>query len=117
MMNFDRSDDGPEEFTERDRLYAGSRFSEVREAIFANPYYRTWGGPGESPLPVYQVTLGRALRGVLSLGKGWRYLQAARRTLESQADLRWGTDGRGFRRIVHPNGVCLTGTWQIDDAP
>ncbi len=116
-MNFDKSDDGPQEFTESDRLYAGSRFSEVRSAIFANPYYRTWGGFGESPLPVYKVTLGRALRGVLSFGKGWRYLQAARRTLESHADLRWGPDGRGSRRIVHPNGVCLTGTWQIDDAP
>ena len=116
-MNFDQSYDGPEEFTASDRLYAGSRFSEVRAALFANPYYRTWGGPGESPLPVYEVTLGRALRGILSFGKGWHYLQAARRTLASQADLRWGPDGRGFRRIVHPNGVCLTGTWEIDDAP
>src|SRR5262249_45786568 len=77
----------------------------------------TWGGPGESPLPIYDVTLGRELRGILSFGKRWRYLQASRRTLASQADLRWGPDGRGFRRIVHPNGVCLTGTWGIDEAP
>jgi hypothetical protein len=116
-MNVDRSPAGPEEFTASDRVYAGSRFSEVREAIFANPYYKTWGGPGESPLPVYEVTLASALRGFFSFGNGWRYLQAARRTLKSQADLRGGPDGRGVQRIVHPNGVCLTGTWEIDDAP
>jgi hypothetical protein len=116
-MIVDPSYDGPEEVTASDRLYAGSRFSEVRAALFANPYYVTWGAPGESPLPVYEVTLGRAVRGILSPRNGWRFLQAARRTLASQADLRWGPDGRGFRRIVHPNGVCLTGTWQIDEAP
>jgi hypothetical protein len=116
-MIFDRTYDGPQEVTGSDRLYAGSRFAEVRAALFANAYYLKWGGPGESPLPTYDVTLGRALRGVLSFGKGWHFLQAARRTLESHADLRWGPDGRGFRRILHPNGVCLTGTWEIDDAP
>jgi hypothetical protein len=116
MIN-DRSYDGPEEFTESDRLYAGSRFREVRDAVFANPYYRTWGAPGESPLPVYDVTLAGTLRGILPFGKHWRYRQAARRTVESQADLRWGPDRRGFRRIVHPNGVCLIGSWEIDEAP
>ena len=25
--------------------------------------------------------------------------------MDSRADLRWGPDGRGFRRILHPNGV------------
>jgi hypothetical protein len=116
-MIFDRTYVGPQEVTASDRLYAGSRFSEVRAALFANAYYQTWGGPGESSLPTYEVTLASALRGLLSFGNGWRFLQAARRTLSSQADLRWGDDGRGFRRIVHPNGVCLTGTWEIDEAP
>ncbi len=116
-MIFDRNYDGPEGVTPSDRLAAGSRFSEVRAALFANAYYLTWGGPRESPLPTYEVSLGRALRGILSSLKRWRFLQAAQRTLESQADLRWGTDGRGFRRIVHPNGVCLTGTWEIDESP
>src|SRR5690242_10907707 len=115
-MIFDRSYDGPQGVTPGDRHDAGSRFSEVRAALFANAYYLTWGGPGESDLPVYAVTLGRALRGLLSPRKGWNFLQAARRTLESQADLRWGPDGLGFRRIVHPNGICLTGTWEIDEA-
>jgi hypothetical protein len=116
-MIFDRNYDGPQGLTANDQLDAGSRFSEVRAAVFANPYYYTWGGPGEFPLPVFEVTLGRALRGLLSFGKGFRFLQAARRTLASRADLRWGPDRRGFRRILHPNGVCLTGTWEIDQAP
>ena len=116
-MNVESSEDGPEEFTASDRLYAGSRFSEVRDALFANPYYKTWGGPGESLIPVYEVTLGRLIAWLLLVWQGLAYLQAARRTLESQADLRWGPDRRGVRRIVHPNGVCLTGTWEIDESP
>jgi len=27
--------------------------------------------------------------------------------------LRWGADKKGFRRLLHPNGVCLIGRWQI----
>ena len=45
--------------------------------LFANAYYLTWGGPGESALPVYEVTLGLALRGLHPLGKGWNLLRAA----------------------------------------
>src|SRR5208283_772575 len=33
----------------------------------------------------------------------------------SAADLRWGADRRGFRRLVHANGVCLTGWWEITE--
>jgi hypothetical protein len=116
-MIFDRSYFGPQGITAGDRADGGSRFAEVRAALLANAYYLTWGGPGEPPLPVYEVTLGRVLRGVFSPGKRWAFLQAARRTLESRADLRWGPDGRGFRRLLHPNGICLTGTWEIDEAP
>ena len=36
-MIVDRTYDGPEGVTESDRLYAGSRFSEVRAALFAIP--------------------------------------------------------------------------------
>ena len=40
------------------------------------------------------------------------------RTLDSRVDLRWGPEGKGFRRLVHPNGICLTGRWTIDaDTP
>ena len=48
---------GAEQVTEEDRGYRGSRFSEVRDALFANPYQRVWGGPGQPPLPIYDVTL------------------------------------------------------------
>ena len=34
---------GIEGVTDEDRAYSGSRFSDVCEALFANPYQRTWG--------------------------------------------------------------------------
>ena len=45
-------------------------------------------------------------------------LPSARRRSEpfnSSADLRWGPDRKGFRRLLHPNGICLTGVWQITE--
>jgi hypothetical protein len=117
-MNFDERYFGPEGVTLEEERYAGSLYSEVRRAIFANPYYLTWGAHGDPPLPVYETSLRRALSGVLPFGTQWRFGAAARRSLASRADLRQGVDGRGFRRIVHPNGVCLTGFWEIDtDGP
>jgi hypothetical protein len=59
---------GAEQVTDEDRGYRGSRFSEVRDAIFANPYQKVWGGPGEPLLPVYDVTLPSVLRGALPVG-------------------------------------------------
>ena len=35
---------GAEEVTEEDRGYRGSRFSEVRDAFFANPYQKSGAG-------------------------------------------------------------------------
>ena len=104
---------GPEQVTEEDRGYRGSRFSEVRDALFANPYQKVWGGPGEPPLPIYDVTLASALRGVLPFGAPYFFRQAVARAVDSQADLRWGPNREGFRRIIHPNGICLTGVWEI----
>jgi hypothetical protein len=103
---------GTEGITAEDRDYAGSSFREVRDALFADPYYGVWGAPGALPLPRYRVTLGSVLTGLLRPG-GYSFLQAARRTAASRADLRWGPDRRGFRRLLHPNGVCLTGTWEV----
>jgi hypothetical protein len=103
---------GIEGFTDEDARFAGSRFSEVRDAVFANPYQKVWGAPGEPPLPVYPVTLGLLLRDLLSRA-GFPFLAAARRAVSSHADLRWGPDRQGFRRLLHPNGVCLTGMWEI----
>jgi hypothetical protein len=107
------ADYGTQALTDQDRAYNGSRFAEVRDAIFANPYQQVWGREGADPLPMYQVTLRSVLRGVLSFGKRYLFQQAVARTVDSHADLRWGAKGKGFRRLLHPNGVCLTGRWQI----
>ena len=42
---------GAESTTVEDNAYKGSRFSEVRDALFANPYQKVWGGEGEPALP------------------------------------------------------------------
>ncbi len=100
-------DFGMEEFTDEDRGYAGSRFRDVVNALFANPYQRVWGGAGEAALPVYDVTLASV--------SGGTFRHATARAVDSCADLRWGPDRRGFRRLLHPNGVCLTGMWRITE--
>jgi len=106
---------GTESFTESDGAYAGSRFAEVRDAVFADPYAPVWGAEGGAPLPIYQVTLAGVLRGILSFGKRYIFRQATARAVDSHADLRWGVDRKGFRRLLHPNGVCLTGRWRITE--
>jgi hypothetical protein len=111
----DTTDFGIEQVTEEDRAYRGSRFSEVRDAIFANPYQKVWGGPDEPPLPVYDVTLPSVLRGALPFGPPYLFRHAVARAVDSKADLRWGADRKGFRRIIHPNGICLTGRWEISE--
>jgi hypothetical protein len=104
---------GAEAVTDEDRAYAGARFSDVRDALFANPYQGVWGAPGEPPLPVYEVTLSSLLQGALRIGGASLFRQATERAVDSSADLRWGPDRKGFRRMLHPNGVCLTGRWEI----
>ncbi len=104
---------GIERVTDEDRAYRGSRFAEVEAALFANPYQRVWGGAGEPPLPVHKVTLSNMLRGILPGGRSYAFRQATQRAVDSHADLRWGPDRRGFRRLLHPNAVCLTGRWRI----
>jgi hypothetical protein len=56
---------GSEEFTDADRLYAGSRFREVVDALFSNPYQKVWGGEGEPPLPTLEQTLKTVFGGLL----------------------------------------------------
>jgi hypothetical protein len=63
---------------------------------------------------VHDVTLGSVLHGVLQMGR-FALLKAAERTVDSRADLRWGPDRAGFRRLLHPNGICLTGRWEITE--
>jgi hypothetical protein len=104
-----------EAFTAEDQAYRGSRFHDVREALFSNRYQHVWGGPDQPPLPMYEVTLHSVLQGALRLGIGSFFQQASERAVDSGADLRWGVDRRGFRRLVHPNGICLTGRWEITE--
>src|ERR1044072_7240913 len=100
------SDYGTEGITDQDRAYKGSRFAEGGDAVFANPYQK---------VPTYEVTLRSVLKGVWSFGERYLFKLAVMRTVDSHADLRWGTDGKGFRRLLHPNGVCLTGRWRITE--
>lgn len=106
-------DFGVAELVEEDRVYLGSRYSDVRDAVFANPYQKVWGAPGEPPLPFVAPTLAHMKQ---ALPNGENVLAAAAaRTVDSRLDLRWGPDGKGFRRIVHPHGVCLAGLWRITE--
>jgi hypothetical protein len=106
---------GTEEVTDEDRRYRGSRFCEVRDALLANPYPGGLGRTSQARFPVYRVTLLSVLRGILSPGKHYLFRQATERAVDSHSDLRWGSDGKGFRRLLHPNGVCLTGRWEITE--
>jgi len=56
---------GAEALTDEDRHYQGSRFQDVRDAIFANPYYSTWGAVDEPPLPIFRAPLCVASRAVV----------------------------------------------------
>jgi hypothetical protein len=106
---------GIEAFTHEDRAYSGSRFSDVQRALFANPYQEVWGAAGSPPPPIYQITLSSVLRGILPFGQSYIFRKAAERAVDSSADLRWGPNQRGFRRLLHPNGICLTGLWTITE--
>ena len=107
-------DAGYEQFADEDRAYAGSRFRDVVDALFANPYQRVWGRAGEPALPEETVTIASVFGGLL-IHRSPRFERASERTLDSHADLRWGPDRKGFRRLLHPNAVCLTGRWQITE--
>jgi hypothetical protein len=106
---------GIQSITDEDRAYRGSRFSAVQEALFANPYQPVWGAPGQPALPVYKVTLSSVLRGVLPFGRPHLFRKVTEREVDSAADMRWGPDRKGYRRLLHPNGICLTGLWHITE--
>lgn len=114
------ADLGIQGFTAGDkRVVAGSRFSVVRDAIFANPYQKkVWGAEGNAPLERFPVTFMPLLKGMGLGGGTWQFLAAAKRVLASDSDLRWGPDGKGFRRLLHANGICMTGLWEVtEDTP
>ena len=110
---------GIEGFTDADqRVVAGSRFGAVRDAVFANPYQQVWGTQGNLPFERFPVTFQPLLKGLLPGGSSWQFLGAAKRVLASDSDLRWGPDGTGFRRLLHANGIVLTGVWEVtEDTP
>ncbi len=100
---------GEQGMTDEDRAYRGSTYRDVRAAAFANPYPRDEHGN----LPVFRSTLRNAFAGILPFGRPEQARIAAARTVDSRADLRWGADGRGYRKVLHPNGIVLFGTWEI----
>ena len=106
---------GIEEVVAEDRTYIGSRFSQVRDAVWRQPYPGTLDGDGR--MPTYAVTLRSVLHGLLKMpfGRAYVFRQAVARAVDSQADLRWGPDRLGFRRLLHPNGICLSGVWEITE--
>jgi hypothetical protein len=108
---------GTEGVTPDDRAYAGSRFADVQRAIFAQPYQRVWGAPDAPALPRYPLTLRSLLSGLFNVG-GYQFRNATKRAVDSNADLRWGAGQEGYRRLLHPNGIALSGLWEIDsDTP
>lgn len=78
------------------RDYRGSTFKEVRDQVFSDPY---------AVLPLHVITLGSFYKGLANL-----LLRATRRTLDDPADI-----SPYFQKLVHPNGVALTGTWNITE--
>jgi hypothetical protein len=101
--------------TAEDRGYKGTTYAQVRDAMLARSYQRVWGALGEPALPVYDVRLSYLLRGLASGARRSLFREASARTVDSRADLRWGEARSGFRRIVHPNGICLLGRWEITE--
>ncbi len=87
---------GAEQVTEEDRGYRGSRFSEVRDALFANPYQRVWGGAGEPPLPIYDVTLLGVLRGLLPLGPPYFFSASGRQSRRRTVRFALGPGSQGI---------------------
>jgi hypothetical protein len=85
------------------------------KAIVANPYQEVWGRAGQPPLPTHGVTLSGVLRGVLSFGRHYLFEQGVARAVDSLSDLRWGSERKAFRRLFYPNGVCVTGRWEITE--
>src|SRR5438128_5477793 len=70
---------GSEQFTDEDRLCAGSRFRDVVRALFANPYQKVWGRVGEPPLPVVEQTIATVFGGLFTIAKPPRFEGASSR--------------------------------------
>jgi hypothetical protein len=79
--------------------YQGSRFSDVWALVTSDPY---------AVLPSQRVTLGSFFAFTEN-----KLLNASRRTLSDASDVL-----PPFKKLVHPVGICLAGTWTIrEDSP
>jgi hypothetical protein len=76
--------------------YEGSFFSDVWGQVAADPYVT---------LPEDEVKLAKFFSGLTDL-----MLENSKRTLSDQSDLL-----PYFDKLVHPNGICLKGTWNITE--
>jgi hypothetical protein len=76
--------------------YVGSRLSDVWGVVSSDPY---------ATLPHQAVTLG-SMFGFLDD----KILDASNRTLSDQNDIL-----NPFQKLLHPNGLCLSGTWSITE--
>jgi hypothetical protein len=92
---------GTEEITEEDRHYRGSRFREVRDALFANPYPGGLGRDSQARLPVYRVTLLSVLRGILSPGKRYVFHFNPSANLQQQPAEKLSSPRWFLRILVH----------------
>jgi hypothetical protein len=81
---------------EADAPYTGSAFADVWSVAAADPY---------SVKPHYAVNV-ESMFGFLDD----KMLDAANRTLSDREDVL-----PPFRKLVHPNGICLAGTWNVTD--
>ncbi len=106
---------GAEQVTEKDRAHRGSRFAEVRDAVFANPVPEGLGRrrrAGVADLRSHarrRPAGGGAIQPVVPLSPG------SRQSCRFPCRFALGADRKGFRRIIHPNGICLTGLWEISE--
>jgi hypothetical protein len=76
--------------------YSGSRFADVWSAVKSDPY---------AQLPHQKVSVTSFF--------GWlenKLLNASRRTLSDHSDVL-----PRFQKLLHPNGICLSGTWHITE--
>ena len=80
--------------------YGGSTYTQVRTAIFADPY---------ESLPHYEVS--SALFGESGAGPDNSLRVAALRTLQISDDL---LEFPSVQKVFQPNGICLTGDWQVE---
>lgn len=56
---------GPQGLIDEDRVYGGSRHSEVQAALLENPCQDPWGAEGSEPFPVYESSTANASTGFL----------------------------------------------------